>query len=371
MVTYTTNKGLALPAVAGDSGLWGGELNTSTTTPIDLMIGGSNSISLSSSNYTLSSSDIQYLTQKLSGTLLANVIVYSSCSGFYFIENNTTGDYTVTLQANFGSGNVGSAWVVPQGMRILFVSDGAAGARPATGWPALAYADLTEIATPAAPASGYVRLYAKSGDVMATQTPGGVECLFGAPLTVSRFLSGSGTYAPTAVRIHVRMVAGGGGGAGNSPAAAGANGGTTSLGAWTAIGGAGAPTGGAGGTSGGTGGANGTGILVDRVAGQNGGPTAAGNGPGGSSVFGGGGQAVYINTIGMDAKANTGSGGSGAGANGVSYEGGGQAGEFVEFWVMNPSAMTYTVGAGGAGGAAYFPGGNGAAGKIIIEEFYN
>ncbi len=52
--------------------------------------------------------------------------------------------------------------------------------------------------------------------------------------------------------------------------------------------------------------------------------------------------------------------------------GGGGAGEYVKFWVNNPGATTYTVGAGGAGGSAGgTAGGNGAAGVIIIEEFYN
>ena len=52
--------------------------------------------------------------------------------------------------------------------------------------------------------------------------------------------------------------------------------------------------------------------------------------------------------------------------------GGGGAGGYCELWVNAPAATyTYAVGAGGAGGAAgTYAGGNGAAGLVIVEEFY-
>jgi hypothetical protein len=194
--------------------------------------------------------------------------------------------------------------------------------------------------------------------------------------TVQRFTSGtSQTYTPASnVRfIRVRMVGGGGGG-GARATNSGGTGGTTSFGSWTAVGGTGgAPaTGSAGG--GGSGGTDGTGTLIVRLAGADGGlgrnfnPTDIA--PGANSVFGGGG-AVRDNATGGAAKANTGSGGAGGGTTDNSAGGGGGAGEYVEFFVTSPSATTYTVGALGSGGAAgTVAGGNGAAGIIIVEEYY-
>jgi hypothetical protein len=51
---------------------------------------------------------------------------------------------------------------------------------------------------------------------------------------------------------------------------------------------------------------------------------------------------------------------------------GGGAGGYVEKLITSPAATyTYTVGTGGAGGAAgTLAGGNGAAGIIIVDEFY-
>jgi hypothetical protein len=58
-MTVTTNKGLYLGTVGGDTGTWGGFLDTLTITPLDVMLGGVDSVSLSASNYALSSSEIQ------------------------------------------------------------------------------------------------------------------------------------------------------------------------------------------------------------------------------------------------------------------------------------------------------------------------
>jgi hypothetical protein len=196
--------------------------------------------------------------------------------------------------------------------------------------------------------------------------------------TVQRFTSGSGTYTPAALvrRIRVCMVGGGGGG-GASATNGGAVGGDTSFASWTAIHGNGGAVGGTStGGAGGTAGVNGTGTLLARFDGADGGDgsntsTTAFGGPGGSSVFGGGGALSLQNATANAAKANTGSGGSGGGQNGGNGGGGGGAGEYVEFNVTAPVAVSYAVGAGGAGGAAGTQAGAaGAAGIIIVEEFY-
>ena len=439
-MTQTTNKLLSLPTVGGESGTWGGDLNSNTITPLDTMLGGIASIALSSTNYTMSASDIQNLGAKLSGSLLAIVNVYTSNVGFFFVENNCTGAYTVTLQAvtttNYPSSGstVGSGIVIPQGVRGWFVSDQSVGIRPAPSWlPSLvlglsgAFAitetggtvtqkvsgttvatltssafnipvplnvsdglnltvdpiTIAEISTPSVPSSGNIQIYGYSGDFLASQTPGGTQYLYGKDPTVQRFTSGSAqTYTPTAgtVRIRVRMVGGGGGGG-----AAGTNNGTagnaTSFGGWTVNGGGAGVHGttGAGG-AGGTGGTNGTGTLIVRITGgtgDGGQSTGVNNGGRGgySPFFNGGAAPVYVSAAGTNGVANTGGGGSGAAANGTGDGGGGGGGEYVEFYMTAAqigASVSYTVGAAANGGAAGTQaGGNGAAGIIIVEEFYN
>jgi hypothetical protein len=206
--------------------------------------------------------------------------------------------------------------------------------------------------------------------------------------TTQRFLSGSGTYNPTAgvTKIRVRMCGGGGGG-GATSTNAGANGNQSLFGSWTANGGngGGAGAGGTGGT-GGASGTNGTGNLVVRFQGGQGGGGGNGTGSntgiqggmGGANPFGGaGGAGKGFNSAaqGNDGVANTGAGGGGGGGFTTSPAGpgaGGGAGEYVEFWVNAPGATTYTVGASVLGGAAgTWAGGGGAAGIIIVEEWYN
>lgn len=203
--------------------------------------------------------------------------------------------------------------------------------------------------------------------------------------TVQRFTSGTGAIytAPTnppPIRQRVRMAAGGGGG-GAVATNNGASGTATSFQvnstgtAWTAaLGAGGAAANGAGG-AGGSGGTDGsTGTLVFRSPGQSGtagaNPAGAFPGSGGQNFFGGAGlPSGTANSNGQAAVANT--GGGGAGATGGNSGGGGGAGEYVELWVTGMTTATYTVGALGAGGAAgTAAGGNGAAGIIIVEEFY-
>lgn len=130
-MTATPNKNLTLPTVSGDSGSWGPEINNGVITALDNILGGIDSISLGSANYTLNATEAQNLVLKLSGGLSDNVTVFSPIIGFCIVENNTVGNYTVTWQANFGAGNVGSGIVLGQGSRSFLVSDTVVGARRA------------------------------------------------------------------------------------------------------------------------------------------------------------------------------------------------------------------------------------------------
>jgi hypothetical protein len=244
---------------------------------------------------------------------------------------------------------------------------------------------LSQITTPSAPPSGTDLLYVKSGDVLALQNSSGVEKQFGKDPTVQTFTSGTAaTYTPAtgAVRIRVRMVGGGGGG-GSALSGSGTAGNTTSFQgsasgvvAWTALGGGyGSSAPGAGGT----GGADGTGTKVVRLNGGRGstGVTSGTNigGSGGGTVFGSGAPMTVAPSAGSSPAANTGGGGSGGGQSGSGDGGGGGGGEYVEFWVTASqlgSTATYTVAATASGApAGGQAGGAGAAGLIIIEEFYH
>lgn len=190
------------------------------------------------------------------------------------------------------------------------------------------------------------------------------------------FTSGSGTYTtPTgATRINVRMVGGGGGGSGRD-ANNGSTGGNTTFSTLTASGGAGGTQGGAGGAGGAAAGGDinisggsGAGAIQNNTAG-----VAPCGAAGGNSVFGGGGGGI-LNATGGSAATNSGGGGGGAGgANSTGSGSGGGAGGYVEKLIAPPAASySYAVGAAGNGGAAGGQaGGQGAAGIIIVDEFYD
>lgn len=135
----TANKGYNTPAFNTLVGTWGtgaGGLNE-TFQIQDNNMGGVTSVALSNVNVTLSASQAQNLTVTLTGTLLANITVKTPCIGFFFVVNNCTGNFAVTLQANFGAGDIGSGLIVPQGTRLFLISDTTNGvqyaASPASG----------------------------------------------------------------------------------------------------------------------------------------------------------------------------------------------------------------------------------------------
>lgn len=231
-----------------------------------------------------------------------------------------------------------------------------------------------------------------AGDTRYNTTLNGLEyyngtawIVLGQAPTVFTFTSGSAaTYTPTAgmVRIRVRM-SGGGAGAGAAVTNSGTAGNESIFENWHAAGGSAGLAGAAGtgklGGAGGTGGADGTGTKIARLNGGAGDSTTGianfSSGHGGGNPFGGGAAAQGAGAAGLNAATNTGGGGSGGsnGASGIGSSGG--AGEYVEFWMTAAqvgASKTYTVGAAANGGAAgTFAGGNGAAGIIIIEEFYS
>lgn len=195
--------------------------------------------------------------------------------------------------------------------------------------------------------------------------------------------SGSGTYTTPsgATRINVRIWGAGGGGGGSGTGSFGTAstaGGNTTFSTLTANGGAQGGTStslsfSAGGTASG-GDVNLTGM--DGMASASVAFTAAFSGDGGLSSLGGAGRGSYPGGPGQSAKANTGSGGGAAGGSGGVAPGcSGAAGGFSEKLITAPSATySYAVGAKGTGGLAGtsgFNAGDGAAGLIVVDEYYN
>jgi hypothetical protein len=207
--------------------------------------------------------------------------------------------------------------------------------------------------------------------------------------TIQTFTSGSGTYTtPAGVKyIVVQMCGGGGGGSAAStgtPTVGGAGGNTTFGSSLLTANGGAAPVGGTGAVSGGLGGS----FTINSPAigrGFNGGDGGAGaylsgttgdnaGGSGGSNPFGGSPTGGKTNTAGNAGYANTGAGGSGGGigATGTATAGaGGGAGGYIYAIINSPSATySYSVGIGGTAGTGSYNGGAGAAGIIIVTEYY-
>lgn len=207
----------------------------------------------------------------------------------------------------------------------------------------------------------------------------------GAPSVSGTLTKASGTGDATitfyAFRAPLYLVAemvggGAGGGGGSGSGGTGSVGNDTTFGVMTAGGGLGGNgntgNGGAGGSA-----SLGSGPTGLAVPGSHGGgglnvSVSSTGGAGGVTPFGGGSGSLAAGAAGISPAANSGGGGSGAGS-GTTSGGGGGAGGYVKGKIDSPTGQyAYGVGTGGAGGSA---GGGaataaGAAGQIIVEEFY-
>lgn len=216
--------------------------------------------------------------------------------------------------------------------------------------------------------------------------------------TVTKYLTGSGTYTTPAnvAYVEIEMVGQGGGGSSGAGSTGTGNGGTagsdSTFGPMTAGGGGGGRADGPNNANGGAGGTAslGSGPIGIALTGGGGGGTPVynaassaldiGGGIGGSSALGGAGQANGNGGgNGSAGAANTGGGGSGGTVNvalGMTAGAGGGSGGYIKAIINNPAATySYSVGtAGGTGGATTGSGsgvgGAGGSGVIIITEFY-
>ena len=119
---FTANKlHLEEPSAGDDVGTWNVPVNANMTV-IDAGLGGTTSLSLSSSNVTLSTSQYQNLRLSLTGAVspAISVLIPSGVGGFWLVTNNTTGS-AVTVKTTAG----GSTGIVPKvGYTTLVYSDG-------------------------------------------------------------------------------------------------------------------------------------------------------------------------------------------------------------------------------------------------------
>lgn len=110
--TFTPNKGFQLQATGEDLNTWGINLNANFSI-LDLNLGGTLNLNVGgSSNISLSTGQAENLIHNLTGALTGNInYIFPAKGGFYAINNETTGSFTLTVTVSGGSGGI----VVPQG----------------------------------------------------------------------------------------------------------------------------------------------------------------------------------------------------------------------------------------------------------------
>lgn len=120
--TLTTNKQYSKQGTGDNPGAWGPILNTNYDL-VDQNLGGTFSQGLTNVDVSISLANAENLRITLTGVLLANVSVKlpSGMGGFWVIDNQTTGSFTVTIKTTAG-GSVGVT--AQQGYTTIVFSDG-------------------------------------------------------------------------------------------------------------------------------------------------------------------------------------------------------------------------------------------------------
>ncbi len=121
-VTFSPNKGYSIPTPGADSNTWGALLNT-TIGIIDTNLGGLASVAVGgNTNVTLSTAQAQNFAIALTGTLTGNIqVLFPNSHGFFFVDNQTSGAYTLTLTTTAG----GLTYTLAQGGDALIYVNGA------------------------------------------------------------------------------------------------------------------------------------------------------------------------------------------------------------------------------------------------------
>lgn len=115
-MTSTSNKLYPLQTTGTNVGTWGTVLNNGALSVIDNNLGGTLNISVAgSSNINLTASQASFLIHNLTGALTGNInYIFPALGGFFAVNNQTTGAFTVTVTVVGGSGGI----LVPQGNTV-------------------------------------------------------------------------------------------------------------------------------------------------------------------------------------------------------------------------------------------------------------
>lgn len=110
----TPNKNYPLQVTGTNVGTWGTVLNNGALSVIDNNLGGTLNISVAgSSNVNLTASQASYLIHNLTGVLTGSIsYIFPALGGFFAITNNTSGNFTTTVQV---VGGMGGGIIIPQG----------------------------------------------------------------------------------------------------------------------------------------------------------------------------------------------------------------------------------------------------------------
>lgn len=115
----TPNKVFSVPTRGSEVGTWDVPVNGNMTI-LDNLLGSVTSKSLTGvAAVTLSTSEQQVMLLRFTGTLSANCIVTATMPGFYIVENQCAGNFTVSLSTGGGE-----TIAVPRGAPLDVVCDG-------------------------------------------------------------------------------------------------------------------------------------------------------------------------------------------------------------------------------------------------------
>lgn len=159
---YTTNKAFEKPANGDYVDTWNIPVNGDWDIA-DRAFGGTYSVALTNANVTLTQANCQNVRIRFTGSLSANIIIYlpSGVSGFFIVQNATTGTYSVTLaSAGGGLGTVlteqgRTAFVFTDGTNVFYADDSRVALTAGTGITITGTTNLTiSLTTPVLVANG-------------------------------------------------------------------------------------------------------------------------------------------------------------------------------------------------------------------------
>lgn len=130
--SFTSNFSLVLQTTGSNGGTWGSDANNNLISPLDTILGGTQSVVMSSANVSLSLAQWQNKAFKITGTLTQNVTLFLPLSvnasggtpavgGEFVVWNATTGNFSISV-STLASG-AGAGVTVPQGARAALYSD--------------------------------------------------------------------------------------------------------------------------------------------------------------------------------------------------------------------------------------------------------